>query len=99
MDVLLLRAKRHRAKRVPLTLSGTFSKKSDEVNILLKASGIPHHLGLPESELAPDAEKRVTRATLHQGSANRRERSPQRNAAAGGLTDYLNRCLNSLGYE
>jgi len=99
MDVLLLQAKRVRARTVPISLSGSFSAKSDAVNVMLKASGIPHHLGLPESQLDAALEERVKRATLHQGSANRRERSPQRNLAAGGLTEYFDLCLRSLGYE
>lgn len=99
MDVSLMQAKRHRAQRVPLTISGTFSKKSDAVNVLLKASGIPHQMGLPESVLDAELEKRVRRADLLQGTSNRRDRSPQRNIAAEALTKYFDSCLRSLGYE
>jgi hypothetical protein len=99
MDVSLMQAKKHRAKRVPLTISGRFSNKSDAVNVLLKASGIPHQMGLPESLLDAELEKRVRRADLLQGTSNWRERSPQRNIAAEALTKYFNSCLLSLGYE
>jgi hypothetical protein len=99
MDVSLMQAKRHRAKRVPLTISGTFSKKSDAVNVLLKASGIPHQMGLQESFLDAELQKRVRRADLLQGTSNRRDRSPQRNIAAEALTKYFDGCLQSLGYE
>jgi hypothetical protein len=99
MDVSLMQAKKHRAKRVPLTISGKFSKKSDAVNVLLKASGIPHQMGLPESFLDAELEKRVRRADLLQGTSNRRDRSPQRNIAAEALTKYFDGCLSSLGYE
>ncbi len=99
MDVSLMQIRKHRAQRIPLSMSGTFSKKSDTVNILLKASGIPHQMGLPESHLDPELEERVRRSDLFQGTSNFRERSPQRNIAADGLMKYFNGCLGSLGYE
>jgi hypothetical protein len=99
MDVSLLQARKHRAQHVPLTLGGTFSRKSEAVNVLLRASGIPHQVGAQESLLEPELEKRVKRSDLFQGTSNYRERSPQRNRAAEGLTKYFNRCLGSLGYE
>jgi hypothetical protein len=66
---------------------------------MLKASGIPHHLGLPESELEPEVEALVHRAELQTGTSKRNERGNKRNAAGQYLTDYFDKCLRSLGYQ
>ncbi len=101
MDVSLMQAKRHRAKRVPLTISGKFSEQIGRaVNALMQSErDSASRWGSPESFLDAELEKRVRRADLLQGTSNWRERSPQRNIAAEALTTYFNSCLLSLGYE
>jgi hypothetical protein len=97
-DLILLRANHNRSKPNHIRLSGTFSKVSDEVNIMIKASGTPHHLKLAEARLKPEIAALVHRAELQRGNSKRIERSPNRNAACQNLTDYFDKCLGSLGY-
>jgi hypothetical protein len=65
---------------------------------MLKASGIPHHLGLPEAQLEPAVEKLIHRAELKSGTSNKNERGHKRNEAGEYLTSYFDKCLISLGY-
>ncbi len=98
MDIALMRARKRRRVGNSLAFSGCFSTKSDIVNVMLKASGIPHHLGLPEARLDPAIEKLIHRAELKSGTSNKNERGHKRNEAGGYLTNYFDNCLLSLGY-
>jgi hypothetical protein len=98
MDVLLLRAKSIRPANNSLSLSGKFSK-TPAVNLMLRASGILRHLGLPEAILPPEEENRIRRCDLFQGKSNRIEVGKERDRAATSLTDYFDSCLNRLGHE
>ena len=98
MDVFLLRAVGRRRISNSLSFVGVYPR-SPEVKMLLRASGILRHLGLPESELPPEQEALVKRCELYHGKASRIEKAKQRDRAATQLTDYFNGCLRSLDYS
>ncbi len=98
MDVFLLRARGRRRSGNSLSFLGVYPR-SPEVKMMLCASGLLRHLGLPESVLPPEQEALVKRCELYQGKANRIEKAKQRDRAATQLTDYFNGCLRSLDYS
>lgn len=97
MDIILLRARDRRPTGNSLNFSGVLSK-TPSVNLMLRASGILRHLGLPESELSPETETLVRRCELFHGKASRIEKGKQRDRAATSLTKYFDSCLETLGY-
>src|SRR5579872_6663172 len=70
MSVLVMRAERRRKEQAGLTVSGTWPTDLS-TQIMFKASGIPHHLGLKEAILTPEQEMLVHRCELYQGKAVR----------------------------
>jgi len=99
MSVLVLRAERRRKNQNTLTISGTWPDDLP-IQIMFKASGIPHHLGLPEAQLTPEQEKLVHRCELYKGTAVklRIALARQRNEATEQLRKYFDRCLNTVGF-
>lgn len=98
MDVLLLKARKRRLKGNKLYISGKLPR-DQSVSVMLRASGIPHQLGLVESVLPEEQEELVKRCELTSGRASRVEKAKERNAAAMSLKHYFNDCLDSLGYR
>lgn len=98
MDLILLAAREKRARSSQLRLGGWMSNVP-AVNLMLRASGILRHLGLPESQLAPEDENNIRRYNLYQGKQKRIETGKERDVAATELTDYFNSCLQGLGHE
>jgi hypothetical protein len=99
MSVLVLRAERRRKEKNPLTISGNWPDDLP-IQIMFKASGIPHHLGLPEAMLTPEQEKLVHRCELYKGQAvkSRIALARQRNEATEHLRKYFDKCLNTVGF-
>lgn len=98
MDLILLNAVESRRGLNRLAFSGWLSKVP-AVNLMLRASGILQHLGLPESRLTPEDEGRVRRYHLYRGKQRNIEVGKERDVAATDLTDYFNSCLQGLRHE
>lgn len=98
MDVILLNAQSARKSGNALHFQGQMAKV-DAVNLMLRASGILRHLGLPESRLPPELEEKIRRCDLFRGKQNRIELGLKRDVAATSLTDYFDSCLRGLGHE
>ncbi len=100
MSLLILKAKRQRRENNLLTVSGTWPTDIS-MKIMFKASGIPHHLGLPEARLAPGQEELVHRCELFSGKELNLKRalSPDRNEATQDLRRYFNNCLRTVNFE
>lgn len=100
MSVFLMRAKQRRKDENRLSISGTWPEDLS-MRIMFKASGVPHHLGLPESRLTPEQEKLVHRCELYNGRAvpSRYALARQRNEATQNVRTYFDRCLNTVGFS
>ena len=100
MSVLVMRAERQRKKTAPLTVSGTWPS-DPSMQIMFRASGIPHHLGLKEADLTPEQEKLIHRCELRSGKAVplRYAMGRQRNEATQELRKYFDNCLHSVGFS
>lgn len=98
MDLILLNAVEHRKGVNRLAFSGWMSKVP-AVNLMLRASGILQHLGLPESRLTPEDEGKVRRYYLYRGKQKNIEVGKNRDVAATELTDYFDSCLDGLGHQ
>jgi hypothetical protein len=99
MSVFVLRAKRRRRDENRLTVSGTWPEDLS-MKVMFKASGMPHHLGLPESKLTPEQEKMVHRCELYSGLSAKGYYAlgRQRNEATEQVRKYFDRCLNTVGF-
>jgi hypothetical protein len=99
MSVIILRAKRSRTKENPLSVSGNWPEDLP-MQIMFKASGIPHHLGLPEARLSPEHERLVHRCELFSGKSAKKRYALalQRNEATQAVRNYFDRCLNTIGF-
>ena len=97
-DVLVLRGKRQRHLRgTVLSASGTFSSDVD-VNVLLKASGILKHLGVPDAGLPKDVQQRLKLCPLKTGKPSPPEQTSDSELAATELTRFFDSCLSTEKY-
>jgi hypothetical protein len=99
MSAFVLGVKRKRKEKTPLNVGGTWPSDLS-MQIVFKASGIPHHLGVPAAQLTPDQEKLVHRCELHSGRAvpSRFAMARQRNEATENVRKYFDGCLNTVGF-
>jgi uncharacterized protein YaiE (UPF0345 family) len=99
LDTIVVAAERRR-KGTPnsLTVEGSASLISGDVNVMLFASGLPHHLGL-EIELPPEIKLNTKKFESQYGSASHIVTSRQRNQCATDLTKYFDDCIKTQGFE
>lgn len=99
MSEIVMRAERRRKETNKLTASGTWPDDL-QMQIMFKASGIPHHLGLSEAVLTPEQEKLVHRCELFSGKSVKKRYSlaRQRNEATENIRKYFDKCLNTVGF-
>jgi hypothetical protein len=97
-DVLVLRGKRYRSLRGSnFNVRGEFSSAPD-VNVLLKASGILKHLGVPDAVLPKDVEQRLKLCPLWTGKPVPPDRTSDCELAATELTRFFDTCLSTERY-
>jgi hypothetical protein len=99
MSVFVLRARRRRKEKAQLNIGGSWPTDLS-MQIMFKASGIPHHLGIPAADLTPEQEKLVHRCELFSGPAVRQRfaLARQRNEATESVRKYFDGCLRTVGF-
>ncbi len=99
LDTLVVEAeKRRNGTPNSLTVEGSISLISDDVNVMLFASGLPHHLGL-KFELPPAIKLNTKKFETQYGTSGNIETSRQRNRCASDLTEYFDDCIKTQGFK
>ncbi len=97
-DVLVLRGKKQRRLQgANFSARGVFSPEVD-VNVLLKASGILKHLGVPEAVLPKEVQQRLKLCPLWTGKPSPPERTSDSELAATALMRFFDSCLSTERY-
>lgn len=96
MDVIFVAVKRHRkTMHNELDCEGILSLKSDNVNDILLASGLPYHL---DAYSTKDYDKNKV-APFKIVSGQNTDSSKEAATVATKLTEYFNKCLRTQNYE
>ena len=98
LDATIVKA-RERARRVqrPLNLKGRLSTKSDAVNAMLCAAGLPHTLKVEKTELPSELRETFRVFEKQEGSASHPDSSRKRDVCSTKLTEYFDGCLRTQG--
>jgi hypothetical protein len=98
LDTAIVKA-RERARRLlqPLNLKGRLSTKSDSVNAMLCAAGLPHTLKVEKTELPPELRATFRVFEKQEGTASHPDSSRKRDICSTKLTEYFDGCLRTQG--
>jgi hypothetical protein len=101
MDTLFLEGKRNtqiRGRRIDA--GGTYSERSDDVNVLLISNGIIRNLNIARPrEISPQMKERLRIFPLVRGRRTPPEKTSDIERTATQLVDFFNSCLQMEGFQ